>query len=137
VIDNSIIQQFIDGANNSIALMTQPDKIHFHFSIMELEAWWLCMYTLFSKIDKRLTVDFMTDKLGDDLSIIDAEKAFFHPASKVSQLLNFVGRNYEKHFSEVESITSHIAFDDIVEVIMSDDKRCESFKMFCDNLISY
>ena len=46
VIDDNVIQQFIDGAHHSIAMMSQPDKIHFHFAIMELEAWWLCMYTL-------------------------------------------------------------------------------------------
>ncbi len=52
-------------------------------------------------------------------------------------IINFVGLTYDKHFSEVESITSHITFDDIVEIIMSDDKRCESFKRFCNDLISY
>jgi hypothetical protein len=30
-----------------------------------------------------------------------------------------------------------MTFDDIVDVIESDDKRCESFKNFCDDLIAY
>ncbi|OAD22954.1 hypothetical protein THIOM_001222 [Candidatus Thiomargarita nelsonii] len=72
-----------------------------------------------------------------DLSVINAEQTFFHPASKVSQIMKLVGLKYDKHLSEVERITSHITFDDIVDVIMSDDKRCESFKSFCDDLIEY
>ena len=136
VINENLIQQFIDGANNSIALMSQPEKIHFHFAIMELEAWWLCMYTIFPKIDKRLTVEFIKEELEYDLSIVNAEKTFFHPALKISKILNLVGLNYDKHFSEVERITSQITFDDIVDVIMSEEKRCESFKKFCDDLIS-
>lgn len=60
IIDNNVMQQFIEGAKHSIATMSQPDKIHFHFAIMELEAWWLCMYTLFAKIDKQLTVEFIS-----------------------------------------------------------------------------
>jgi hypothetical protein len=137
IIDNNVIQQFIEGAKRSIATMSQPDKIHFHFAIMELEAWWLCMYTLFAKIDKQLTVEFISQKLGYDLSAIDAEKVFFHPASNVTKILNLVGINYNKHLSEVESIISSISFDDIVDVIENDDKRCKSFKKFCDDLICY
>jgi hypothetical protein len=104
---------------------------------MELEAWWLCMYTLFSKIDEQLTVVFIAQKLGYDLSAIDAEKVFFHPASNVTKILNLVGIKYDKHFSEVESIISSMTFDDIVDVIESDEKRCESFRKFCDDLVDY
>jgi hypothetical protein len=86
-------------------------------------------------MDSQLTVGFITEKLGYDLSVIDAENAFFHPASNVTKILKLVGINYDKHFSEVE--TSHITFDDIIDVIMNDEKRCESFKRFCDDLTSY
>lgn len=137
IIDYHIIQQFIDGAKYSITTMSQPDKIHFHFVIMELEAWWLCMYTLFAKIDEQLTVAFIAQKLGYDLSAIDAEKVFFHPASNVIKILNLVGIKYDKRFSDVERIISSMTFDDIVDVIESDDERCESFKKFCGDLIDY
>jgi len=88
VIDENLIQQFIDGANNNIAMMSHPEKIHFHFAIMELEAWWLCMYRIFAKIDHRLTVEFIAEQLGYDLSVIDAETTFFHPALKITEILN-------------------------------------------------
>jgi hypothetical protein len=52
------------GANKSIAMMSRPNKIHFHFAIMELEAWWLCMYTLLTKIDNRLTVELIAEQFG-------------------------------------------------------------------------
>ena len=45
VIDDEVTQQFIEAVTTVIASMNNPDKINFHFAIMELEAWWLSMYT--------------------------------------------------------------------------------------------
>ena len=57
-IDASISEKFIQAAKNTIEKMSQPDQINFHFAIMEIEAWFLGMYTLFAKIDPRLTISF-------------------------------------------------------------------------------
>jgi hypothetical protein len=64
-------------------------------------------------LDNRLTVEFIKEQLEYDLSVINAEQTFFHPASKVSQIMKLVGLKYDKHLSEIERITSHITFDDI------------------------
>jgi hypothetical protein len=137
-IDEAVIQQFIEGANKSVVVMSQPEKIHLHFAIMELEAWWLCMYTLLEKIDSQLTVEFIAQQLGYDLSTLDAETAFFHPVATLNEILSLVGGRYEKHFAEVESIMSKMTFDDICEVLMAENPpRCNSFKRFCEDLMSY
>ncbi len=136
-IDKKVIQQFVDGANNTIATMSQPEKIHLHFAIMEFEAWWLCMYPLLAKIDSQLTVEFIAQQLEYDLSTLDAEEAFFHPVATLNTILSLVGGRYEKHFSEVESIMSKMTFDDICEVLMEENNpRCNSFKRFCEDLMS-
>jgi hypothetical protein len=137
-IDDAVTQRFIEGANNTIATMSQPEKIHLHFAIMELEAWWLCMYTLLEKIDSQLTVEYIAQQLGYDLSTLDAETAFFHPVATLNQILSLVGGRYEKHFSEVESIMSKMTFDDICEILLGENPpRCNSFKRFCEDLMSY
>jgi len=59
VIDDKVTQKSIELVTTTIAEMSNPDKISFHFAIMELEAWWLSMYNLFAKIDDRLTVSFI------------------------------------------------------------------------------
>ncbi len=53
---------------------------------------------LFAKMDNRLTVEFLAEQLGYDLSVIDAKKTFFHPALKTSEILKLVGFRYDKHF---------------------------------------
>lgn len=137
-IDDAVTQRFIKGANDTIATMSQPEKIHLHFAIMEFEAWWLCMYTLLAKIDSQLTVEYIAEQLGYDLSTLDAETAFFHPVATLNQILSLVGGRYEKHFSEVESIMSKMTFDDICEILLGENPpRCNSFKRFGEELMSY
>lgn len=135
VINDQISKKFIESTAAVIAKMNNPEQISLHFSIMELEAWWLSMYNLFSKIDPVLTVDFIEKKLGYDLSTIDPEKYFFHPALEIGKILQLVGTPYKKRFGDFEKITSHIDFSDVIEAI--DHNRCESFRKFCDDLTSY
>ncbi len=86
---------------------------------------------------KVVIFNFIKDKLGKDFSLMDAEQAFVHPAPEVTKLLDFVERKYEKHLNEVESIISHITADDLVDIIMSENQRCQSLKRFCEDLILY
>ena len=132
VIDDEIIKQFIEGVKTSIAEMNNPDNISFHFAIMELETWWLSMYNLFAKINGKLTVSFIETHLGYNLSELDPQKVFFHPAQEIDKIFQLVGENYKKHFDEVESITSKIDASDIQDAI--NNNRCSCFKQFCDDL---
>lgn len=58
-IDNVVIARFINEHNRIIQQMSRPSEIHFVFSIMEIEAWILSMFSLFPKLDTRLTVSFI------------------------------------------------------------------------------
>jgi hypothetical protein len=135
IIDDDVTQQFIEAVTTAIAEMNNADKISFHFAIMELEAWWLSMYNLFSKINELLTVIFIEEKLGYNLSKIDPEKAFFHPAHELDKILKLVGVSYKKHFDDVESITSKMDYSDISDAL--NNNRCDCFRKFCDEIHSF
>lgn len=132
VIDNEVTRQFIEAVTLVIAGMNNPDKINFHFSIMELEAWWLSMYNLFAKINDQLTVNFIENNLGYNLANIEPEKKFFHPSLEIDKIFQLVESNYKKHFSDVESITSNIDSQDISDA--TKNNRCSCFRKFCDDL---
>lgn len=85
-INDKVTQQFIEAVTTAIAEMDNADKISFHFAIMELEAWWLSMYNLFTKINKLLTVRFIEEKLGYNLSQIDPEHFFIQPVNSIKFL---------------------------------------------------
>ncbi len=132
-IDLQLNESYIDAANNTINEMSQPDNISIHFSIMELESWWLSMYQLFEKIDNRLTISRILDELGFDLQLINAENDFFHPAPVLTRVLNIANIEYSKRFNHVESITSRIDKADIISAI--ENGRCTSLKAFCNDLL--
>ncbi len=134
-IDDILTQRHVTGAEVSISEMSHPNLISFHFAIMEIEAWWLSMYHLFSKVNKRLTCKFIERHLKYDLSGIDPQKAFFHPSVEMDKIFRLVGSGYDKTLHEVEGITSKISRSDIHEAIQNG--RCECFERFCEALISY
>lgn len=133
-INEGLNQKYIDKAQGIVATLTDAHRIHLHFSIMELEAWWLSMYNLLAKINNVLTVDFINRNLGYDLSQIDPQTQFLHPSVELDKILKFAGLSYNKSFSEVENITSKIEPTDIENAI--ENERCRSFKAFCDDVIS-
>jgi len=131
-IDIGVNEAFICGANSSVNRMSEPDKISIHFSIMELESWWLSMHNLFQKIDSKLTTSYIKNELGYELSSIDVEKCFFHPASELTKILLLANIEYKKKLADVESITAHIDLQDILDAV--ENNRCSSFKVFFDDL---
>jgi hypothetical protein len=132
-VDSGVTEAFTKGANDTISRMKNPDKIRFYFSIMELEAWWLGMYNLFSKIDGRLTPPFIEDKLSYNLPEIDPQREFFHPAQEVDKIFRLVDSSYGKSRDDVERITSKIDSSDIDNA--TENKRCERFGAFCEELL--
>ena len=134
VIDDKVIRKFIDGAKRVIGRMSIPGRIRFHFSIMEMEAWWLSMYNLFSKIDGTLTCKFISRKLGYNLSEIDPESAFVHPARETDRILKLVGSGYNKKFDEAKKITSVVDASDVGNA--TENNRCNCFRRFCEELTS-
>ncbi len=119
-VDRAIIQKFCDGSNAQLASVTPPDKIHFHFAIMELEAWFLAMPGLFQGVDHSLTVSQIKDKGGIDLAVIKVED-IFHPAKTVGEIFDIVGKQYKKTESDAEAITAKLAKDAIEDLVVTNN----------------
>lgn len=134
VICEDVNNQFINEAKSIIQSMSNPEKVSFHFSIMELEAWWLTMHTIFVKINNSLTIEFINENLGYKLDDIDPEKYFFHPYRAIKDILQLVNLEYKKKLHDVESIISKIAIEDIEMALLS--SRSNSFKTFINEIKS-
>ncbi|SEH05386.1 Uncharacterised protein [Candidatus Venteria ishoeyi] len=135
IIDQETNKKFIEQYGKSISIMSKPDSISFHFAIMEVETWWLSMYTLFEKINPILTVDYIYEKIGINLKEEDIEECVFHPFIKLKQLMESIDKTYDKKYGEVEAITSYITVNDIESGIS--DNRCASLYAFYSELRSF
>jgi len=131
-IDMEVIKRFIDETSEAIQDMPHASKIDFHFAIMEIEAWWLGMYNVFAKIDSRLTPEFIKAELKYDLTKIDPQTEFFHPADIIEQIYYLIGKIYTKRKGQAEDITQKINEIDILDLIESG--HCASFKQFYESL---
>lgn len=70
-----------------------------------------------------------------NLSEIDPERVFIHPARETDRILKLVGSAYHNKFDEVEKITSVIDASDIGNARKYN--RCNCFRRFCEELTSY
>lgn len=132
-INAALSQRFIEEAQKSIAAMNAKNIICFHFAIMELEAWILSMYNLFIKVDPKLTVSFIEKALGYNLSQIDPQSHFFHPARELNRVLQLIGQSYKKSQADSEKISSKITKTDIEDAC--DKGRCQAFQAFCNDIV--
>jgi len=113
---------------------SKPEDIHFHYAIMELEAWLLGFKNFFEKIDARLTNTFMLEKLGIDLEQVDPEVTFLHPAEIVKKITAHFGSAYDKHEGEVNAFMANLKKEDFLE--LRDSGKCASFSSFFASLPS-
>jgi len=134
IIDEAIIQKFIDGARSQIALMHNSGKIKFHFSIMEIEAWFLTMYELFEKVDPVLTAVTINNRLGYDLSMIDPQREFLKPSDFLNDIFEINGSGYGKKMGEVITIAGALDHEIIHHSLACD--KCQSFKDFYHDIES-
>jgi Domain of unknown function (DUF4276) len=126
-----LILEFIEGANEAIEQKAvMPQNIKFHFAIMELEAWFLGIPNLWER--KGISNQSIKDKIGFDLSEIDPETTFLHPAETIKDILKITNETYRKQASEVESLVGKITKQDFED--LQNSQKCNSFKEFTSNL---
>jgi len=134
-IDKKIIADFVRKLHETLWNINQSNKIKIHFAIMELEAWLLGMFNLFERINKKLTIDYIEEKLNYNLKTIDPQKEFFKPSDIVDDILRLVNKRYRKTEHDIESICSRIENgNDFLNIFANG--RCASFKKFYDEIIS-
>ncbi|HME42328.1 MAG TPA: DUF4276 family protein [Syntrophorhabdales bacterium] len=132
VICDEVTKQFIDGHNEVVQGMKNPERIVICFSVMEIEAWFISMHTLLQKVDSVLTVEYIESRLGFNLRSIDPQRLFFHPSDELSKILELCGRTYAKSRGDVEMVTSRVDMQDVGSG--TEGGRCASLKEFLDQI---
>jgi hypothetical protein len=114
--------------------MSDPARVKVHFSIMELEAWFLVMHQLPNRLSPKLTPAVVQQKLECDLAKVDPETYFFKPSDALESIFALMGERYTKSRRVVERICSHITQEDYLRAAASG--KCASFKRFHDELLN-
>lgn len=135
VINEAVSNQIIENHNLTIEKMTYSDRIKLYFAIMEVEAWFLGMYNLFSKIDQMLTLACIKENLNIDLQTIDPQRKFYKPSELVHSILELCGRAYSKKEDEIESICSPMTTEDFDNA--KENGRCKCFADFYQEISGY
>ena len=135
LIDDSVTQEFIRNHNAIIRNMTHSSRIRLFFAIMEVEAWFLGMYNLFSRINPILTVKYIKEKLSYDLTITDPQKEFHKPSEQISLICGLCGGSYSKKRGEVERVCSKMTPGDFENAI--ENGRCRCFADLYQEIVSY
>jgi hypothetical protein len=130
----AVINRFIENASDAIQKMSSPDKIFFHFAIMEVEAWFLAMWPVLGRLNNILTVQYIEEKLKFRIDQVDPQTQFVHPALEVERILELIGRKYDKTRGDVELICKKIEHGDIQAILANN--RCQSFQAFYKDIIS-
>lgn len=131
-VQQTLNEKFIEGAKNSIRYYGVEDHVHICFAIMEIEAWFLGLETLFSSIDISLTPEAIQEKTSIDIRQ-DPEVTSFHPYVTLCKILDLKGIRYNKHESDISSLISKLTKTDYE--ILLDSGKCASFKTFLALLI--
>lgn len=129
---DAVTQQHMESVNAVLQGYGVGAFVDFHFAIMEVEAWFLGMSSFMEKVDERLTTEYVRQNVGISLED-DPEKSIFHPAAELGRIYSSVGKQYDKHQSDIASIMSKLTTDDFVRLIESG--KCHTFKTFAESLL--
>ncbi len=112
----------------------QPDKIFFSFAIMEAESWLLGIPEAFERMDGKLTLENIKEKIGFNLKDTDSEVIFFHPANEIKAIFELAGKNYNKSKGDSYAMVSNINKEDYEA--LNENEKCASFSTFYSYLPS-
>jgi len=135
LISDTVSRRIIENVHKELKKMSQPEKIAIYFSIMELEAWFLSMYSVFPKINNLLSIEFIEDKLGYNLRDTDPQTKFYRPSIAVKKIFQLCGIKYDKSNHDIEMIMAKT--DKIDFQIATENGRCRSLSGFYDELKTY
>lgn len=133
LVNEEINQKIIQVNNEEIEhLSSNHSNIHFHFAIMEIEAWLWGLKDVFQKIDHRLSKEYILEQTGFNIETDDPETTFFHPSVKLAKLFSSIGKSYGKSKENVDQLASLIEKTDYQNLLKS--KRCGSFMQFLNSV---
>lgn len=132
-INKDCIEKHIQVSNDIICnRMANPENVSYHFSIMEIESWWLAMHSIFKEINDVLTTEKISTIINCKINDIDPEIEFFRPSKIVALILSKIGINNHKSETNSESIVSKITIENIEEILLGE--RASSYKNLLQEL---
>ncbi|MGB3264557.1 MAG: hypothetical protein WBA89_11405 [Microcoleus sp.] len=102
-------------------------------AVMEVEAWFLAEWNYLAKIDNRLTCDFILQKCGLDLIILDPEQRG-HPSQDLDEIYRLVSRNYDKSEKISQEIINNLDYEFLYLHLVNSVKQ---LKKFIDEIDSF
>ncbi|MEG4940867.1 hypothetical protein [Microcoleus sp. F4-D5] len=102
-------------------------------AVMEVEAWFLAEWNYLAKIDNRLTCDFIIQKCGLDLRIIDPEQRV-RPSQDLDEIYRLVSRNYDKSEKVSQEIINNLDYEFLYLHLVNSVKQ---LKKFIDEIDSF
>jgi len=128
-----INQKIIQANNDEIEhLSSNNNNIHFHFAIMEIEAWLWGLKDVFQKIDQRLSNKYILEQTGFNIETDDPETTFFHPSVQLAKLFSSIGKSYDKSKEDVDQLANQIEKTDYQNLLES--PKCNSFNAFLSSV---
>jgi hypothetical protein len=113
-------KRIIKNIKKEINKFDNHNKIRFFFMIMEFESW---LFNLRTTLEEYIFEEF------DDIPNLPTEsEKIFRPSNLLKSILGNYKISYQKHFSQTESILSHLKNDDLKNVL--NEKRVSSFRLF-------
>lgn len=131
-IDSKVNEKFKNTRNDIIHKQGLDKVMKSHFAIMEVEAWFLGMYSYLQKINPKLTPELIQAQLGTDITQ-DPEITIYHPAKLLNDIYQLEKMQYGKHANDACAITSALEKEDYLHLIESG--KCQSFKEFINDII--
>lgn len=95
------------------------DMFRFIIVVQEVETWFLSEASHFMKVDKRLTSNFIKQKLGFDPYHENAILRH-HPAQDIDNIYRLVGKSYSKKYWQVEKLVRRLDFNNIMHHVSRD-----------------
>ncbi len=112
---------------------TAPTQVLFVLGIMEIETWFICEHSHFQRLDSRLTVDYLRERLGFDPAKEDIERRD-HPAKDLDDAYRLVNRAYRKKRSSVQRTLDKL---DYAKICCEVRKRCGDLGVLLDCIDSF
>lgn len=82
------------------------------YTVMEIEAWFICESSHFSKFHSSLDIKLVEDSLGTPLSVDNIEN-IHQPAKVLNDIYSLVGMEYDKKSSTVDSVINCLDYERI------------------------
>lgn len=134
-IDLNITEKILEVTHEQIQKMSKPEKIRFHFAIMEIEAWFLAIYENFERIDSKLDLSFLNQILHCDLSKIDPETTFFKPSREMYAIFKAIGQKHNKDSGTSEKLVAYLEKSDFD--LIFERNVCKSFQDFYSDILNF